>query len=80
MSDLPANGAHRAWLEAKYSDRIKFTYLDIDDSTNQQAMRDLGYIGRPHFYLLDAKGNIISQWLGYIPAEDFETAFAQVIE
>ena len=67
-------------LEAKYSDRIKFTYLDIDDPANQQAMRDMGYIGRPHFYLLDANGNVLSQWLGYVPVEDFEAEFAQVIE
>ena len=67
-------------LEAKYSNRIKFIYLDIDDPANQQAMRDLGYIGRPHFYLLDTDGTILGQWLGYVPVEDFEIAFAQIIE
>jgi len=67
-------------LEAKYFDQIKFTYLDIDDPANQQTMRDLGYIGRPHFYLLDGEGNILSQWLGYVTAEDLETAFSQALE
>lgn len=67
-------------LEAKYSNRIKFIYLDIDDPANQQAMRDLGYIGRPHFFLLDTDGNVLGQWLGYVPVEDFERAFAQIKE
>jgi len=67
-------------LEARYSERIRFTFLDIDDPANQEAMRDLGYIGRPHFYLLDSDGNILKQWLGNVPVEDFETAFAQIIE
>jgi hypothetical protein len=30
-------------LEAKYSDRILFTYLDIDDPANVPAMKDLQY-------------------------------------
>jgi thioredoxin-like negative regulator of GroEL len=67
-------------LEAEYSGKIKFTYLDIDDPANREAMRDLGYIGRPHFYLVDEDGNILQQWLGYVAEEDLKEALNGVID
>jgi hypothetical protein len=37
-------------LEAKYSDKIGFVYLDIDDPNTAKLKTELGYIGQPHFF------------------------------
>jgi thioredoxin-like negative regulator of GroEL len=67
-------------LEATYSDRIMFTYLDIDDPANAAAMKDLQYIGRPHIYLLDGEGKILKQWLGAISEEELSKALSESID
>ena len=63
-------------LEAQYRDRIQFTYLDMDDPRTSDLKKALGFRWRPHFFLLDAQGKIIQQWVG--PME--EAAFAQLLE
>ena len=64
-------------LEAEYSDKMNFVYLDIDDP-NTKVFRDaLGRRAQPEFYLLDADGNVIQQWFGRVTPEAFEEAFAQ---
>lgn len=62
-------------LEAKYQGRIIFTYLDIDDPATASFKQALGYRVQPHFFLLDANGNIIEQWLGYVKEDVFVSAF-----
>ena len=62
-------------LEAEYYDRIDFTYLDIDDPTNDQFKRALGYQYQPHLFLLDGDGNILGQWVGRTSAEVLVAAF-----
>ncbi len=66
-------------LEAKYAGQIDFIYLDIDDSANADAKAKYGFRVQPQFFLLDAEGNVIQDWLGPVTAEDFETAFAQLL-
>ena len=67
-------------LEAKYIDQMNFVYLDIDDDQNAAFKRSLGFRVQPHFFLLDAEGNVIKQWLGKVSAEEFEAAFADALE
>ncbi len=43
-------------LEAKYFGRIKFSYLDADDSQTMDFQRTLGFRYQPELYLLDASG------------------------
>jgi len=62
-------------LEAEYYDRIQFSYLDIDDPTNDQFKRALGYQYQPHLFLLDGEGNILGQWVGRTSAEELAAAF-----
>ena len=49
-------------LEAKYFGRIKFTYLDADDSRTQGFQRALGFRYQPEFYLLDAGGQLLKKF------------------
>ena len=67
-------------LEAEYYDRIQFSYLDIDDPTNDQFKRALGYQYQPHLFLLDGEGNILGQWVGRTSAEELAAAFQGALQ
>ena len=67
-------------LEAEYTDRIVFTYLDIDDPANDKFKQALNYRVQPHYFLLDKYGNVVRQWLGYVPKDDFVRAFGQALQ
>jgi len=62
-------------LEAEYSDRMVFSYLDIDDPATEDLKSQLNYRVQPHFILLDADGNVLQQWVGSVTEEDFRAAF-----
>lgn len=66
-------------LEAGYSGEIRFSYLDIDDSANNDFKQQLGYRYQPHVFLLDAEGKVLKQWLGPVTREDLESAFVEAL-
>jgi hypothetical protein len=61
-------------LEARYSDRIDFVYLDIDDPRTAPFKSQLGYLVQPHIFMLDGQGEILQQWLGMVSEADLEAA------
>jgi len=61
-------------LEARYSDRIAFIYLDIDDPRTAPFKSRLGYLVQPHIFMLDGPGEILQQWLGMVSEADLEAA------
>jgi hypothetical protein len=67
-------------LEAKYYGKIKFTYLDADDSRTRNFQRALGFAYQPEVYLLDGNGNLLKKWVGFTSQEDFEAVFAQYVQ
>jgi hypothetical protein len=67
-------------LEAKYYDKIKFSYLDASDPNTQEFQRALGFGYQPEFYLLDGQGNLLQKWVGRVSQEQFETVFAQYVQ
>ena len=67
-------------LEAKYYGKIKFTYLDADDSRTKGFQRALGFAYQPEVYLLDGNGNLLKKWVGFTSQEDFEAVFAQHLQ
>jgi hypothetical protein len=66
-------------LETKYCGQLNFVYLDVDDGSNNAFKSDLGYVYQPHVFLLDADGNIITQWLGYVGEAELEAAIQGAI-
>ena len=66
-------------LEAKYSGRILFSYIDADDSRTLDIQRALGFRYQPELYLLDAVGTVLQKWVGYTSQEQLESAFAQYL-
>ena len=67
-------------LEAKYGDRIQFTYLDIDDARTDGIKAALGYRVQPDYFLLDGEGNVIQRWFGFVPEEELASAFESVLK
>jgi len=66
-------------LEAEYYGKVRFTYLDTDDSRTEDFMRTLGAITQSEFYLLDADGNILYRWYGYTEAASFREQFERAL-
>jgi len=67
-------------LEAKYFGKIKFTYLDADDSRTREFQRALGFVYQPEVYLLDGNGNLLKKWVGFTSQEEFEAVFAEYVQ
>ena len=66
-------------LEARYSDRIDFVYLDIDDPRSAPFKSRLGYLVQPHIFMLDGQGEILQQWLGMVSEADLEAALLAAV-
>jgi thioredoxin-like negative regulator of GroEL len=67
-------------LEAKYFGRIKFSYLDADDPATLEFQRTLGFRYQPELYLLDANGQVLQKWVGFVTQEQLESVFAQYLQ
>lgn len=67
-------------LEAKYFGKITFSYLDADDPQTDEFQRTLGFHYQPEIYLLDADGNVLQKWVGYVSEQQLEEAFAQYLQ
>lgn len=67
-------------LEAKYSGRINFVYLDADNIATDQFQRELSFYYQPEFYLLDGNGNVLQKWVGFTSEDEFESVFAQYLQ
>jgi thiol-disulfide isomerase/thioredoxin len=66
-------------VEKEYSGRVNFVYLDIDDPATDIFKQVLRYRVEPHFFLLDAKGIVLQQWIGYVTVEQFRQALDSAI-
>jgi len=47
----------------------------IDDPKTRSFKQALGYRVQPHFFLLDANGRTVKEWLGFVQEGDLVTAF-----
>jgi len=61
-------------LEQIYGDRVNFVYLDRDDAATNDLRNALGYVYQPHYFLLDAEGNVLGNWTGVVPGETLQAA------
>ncbi len=66
-------------LEDQYSDKIDFLYVDREDPANAEIVSKYGINTQPIFILLDGDGNEVQTWFGVVSPEQFETAFAKVM-
>jgi thioredoxin-like negative regulator of GroEL len=67
-------------LEAEYSGRVKFSYLDADDPNTIEFQRALGFAYQPEFYILDAGGNVLKKLIGHISEGEFRSALDSFLQ
>ncbi len=66
-------------LEAKYSGKIDFYFLDADDPATAVFQTKFGFRVQPEFYLLDGSGEIVKKWVGAVAPDELEAAFAAAL-
>ena len=68
-------------LESKYSDRMNFIYLDVDDAGTKTLQKKFSYrlIARPRIFLIDGAGVILRDWTGYVAIEELQQALDSVV-
>jgi thioredoxin-like negative regulator of GroEL len=67
-------------LEARYTGKIQFTYLDVDDPATSSIKQQLGYRVQPQFFLLDGQGKIVKKWFGVVSEEELVGAFEELLQ
>ncbi|UCD97864.1 MAG: hypothetical protein JSV42_12960 [Chloroflexota bacterium] len=66
-------------LEVDYYNRIGFVYLDIDDPANETFKEMLEFRYQPQLILIDGDGEVLHQWIGPKPREEFVAVFEEVL-
>jgi thioredoxin-related protein len=67
-------------LENEYGSEIEFVKINIDDPDSAAAKQEYGFRYQPFFVLVSADGEVLQEWPGYTDAQQFEDAFATVLE
>jgi thioredoxin-like negative regulator of GroEL len=67
-------------LEAQYSGKVDFFFLDADDRATLQFQKQFGFQSQPYFVLLNANGQEFQRWSGAVSREEFIAAFTKVSE
>ncbi len=67
-------------LEAEYSGKVKFTYLDADDPNTDTFQRTLGFAYQPEFYIMDADGNVLKKLIGFISEDEFRSTLNSYLQ
>lgn len=65
-------------LENKYTGKIQFIYLDIDDPKTNPFKQALGYQYQPHLFLIDGEGKVLMQWVGYVAEEELDAVLSSL--
>lgn len=56
-------------LEDQYKDKIDFIYLNVERQDTLDARQRFDIINRSQYILIDAQGNVISRWFGFLDEE-----------
>lgn len=67
------------FIEDRYGDQMLFTYLDYDDSRNELFALLLEDRKLPVIYLLNANGELLSEWEGIVSFETLEEAIVSAV-
>ena len=67
-------------LEAEYFSKIKFSYLDANDPNTREFQHTLGFNYQPEFYLLDADGNVLKKFVGFVSKDEFVAEFEKHLQ
>ena len=67
-------------LEAEYSGRVKFSYLDADDPNTDTFQHELGFAYQPEFYIVDADGKVLKKLIGFISEDEFRSTLNEYLQ
>ena len=67
-------------LEAEYSGKVKFSFLDADDPNTNTFQRDLGFYSQPELYLLDGNGKVLKKFVGFVSEDELRSAFNSYLQ
>jgi len=67
-------------LEAEYSGKIKFAFLDADDPNTDTFQRTLGFAYQPEFYIVDADGKVLKKLIGFVSEEEFRSTLNSYLQ
>jgi thioredoxin-like negative regulator of GroEL len=67
-------------VEKEYTGRVGFVYLDIDDPATEPFKRQLFFRTEPHYFLLDAQGKVLRQWMGYLTVDELRQALDAALQ
>ena len=67
-------------LEAEYFGKVKFTYLDADDSRTDGFQRALGFQYQPEFYIVNADGSVLKKLIGFISEDEFRSTLNSYLQ
>lgn len=65
-------------LEKQCAGDVTFIHADVDQQKYRQLTSAYGVNPIPHFVLLDPSGDVVRQWMGTTPQDDFEQALVGV--
>ena len=66
-------------LEAQYGDTLSIVPYDIDDRANDAVKAQYEYRLQPYFVLLDARGNVVQTWQGFVDKDVLQGAIDGVL-
>jgi len=67
-------------LNTEYGKNVYFHFLDIDDPATQNLKKQLGYRRQPHLFLIDAKGNILKEWTGFVDEAELRDELTRALQ
>ena len=67
-------------LEAEYSGKVKFSFLDADDPNTFSFQSTLGFAYQPEFYIVDADGNVLKKLIGFVSEEEFRSTLDSYLQ
>jgi thiol-disulfide isomerase/thioredoxin len=67
-------------IENEYAYRMNFIYLDIDDPATEALKQQFHYRIEPYFVLIDGRGNVLKEWVGYVSVDQFRMAINTALQ
>jgi hypothetical protein len=61
-------------LADEFKDRVDFIYLNIDRPETFEARQRFDIVARSQYVLIDAQGNLIQKWFGFLDEETVKAA------
>lgn len=63
-----------------FHDKFVWAYIDVDESSNEQASKQFGVSGIPHIQFINSKGKPVDKQVGSSSAGDFAKTLASVLK